>query len=56
MVIPREPAQRAAIQDSMARASMGDPAALKTAFLSGQVAAVRAKVSGTIIRLAHEQT
>ena len=52
---PCDPAHSAVIQDSLARASMGDPAAENVGLLTGQAAGVRSKVSGITIRLAHEQ-
>jgi hypothetical protein len=55
---PCDPWHSAAIQEFMARDSIGDPATLNTGLLIvlvGHVDAVRAKVSGTMIRCAHEQ-
>src|SRR5215470_2010293 len=55
MVIPWDPAHSAATQEFMARVSIGEPAALNTAFRNGQLDAVRANFSGTTIRCFHEQ-
>src|SRR5215470_11034580 len=55
IVIPWDPAHSAATQEFMARVIIGDPDALNTGFRNGQLVAVRANLSGTTIRFAHEQ-
>src|SRR5215467_5250392 len=55
IVIPWDPAHSAATQEFIARVSIGDPDTLNTGFRNGQLFAVRANVSGTTIRFAHEQ-
>src|SRR5215472_8527773 len=52
---PCEPWHSPATQEFIARASMGDPAAVNAAFWNGHAAGVAAKLSGTTIRSAQEQ-
>ena len=55
---PCDPAHSAAIQDCMARASIGDPPTLNAGsriVRIGQVLGERANDSGMTIRFAHEQ-
>src|SRR5574340_1577963 len=55
MVSPFDPVHSPATQEFIARASIGDPAAVNAAFFSGQTFGVGAKLSGITIRSAHEQ-